>query len=286
MPLAPTEYESSKVPMVDEENLLPYTVLKYGEIKYTLGHQIARGGYSTVYKGHDAWGNSLAIKAFNEKAHPLMWKNEVANYFSLPHPQIVYMYGAFELEGVQYIALEHAGLAIGRINLSDPRERRLILMLTAKCMCEALYFMHRKGFVHTDINPGNALLELTPDNRPLNVKLCDLGLTLRAEHLMPGKHKAKWNPSPECIDAKVFGKESPAMDVYSTAQVLMEILAGEELGRFTDEEICRGDPQKMARSFDDPIGEALALALEPKVEDRISPLRLWRLLKKAGYERD
>lgn len=285
MPLKAGEYESSKVPMVDEDNLPPYRDLRYGDIRYTLGHQIARGGFSTVYKAHDVFHNQLAIKVFTEKAHPAMWENEVSNYLALRHPQIVYMYGAFELEGLRYIALEHAGLAIGRINLGEPRERRLILMLTAKGMLEALHHMHTRGFVHTDINPGNALLELTPDNRPVNVKLCDLGLTVREEHLVPGKHKAKWNPAPECVDPKAFGRESKAMDVYSTAQVLMEILNGEELGRFSDEEICRGAPRQMALDFGDPLGDALARALEPKASERVSALKLWKYIRRAGHER-
>ena len=269
--------------MVDEENFPPHRRLRYGDVSYTLGHQIARGGYSTVYQAHDTWNNSLAIKEFLPKASEGMWQNEVSNYMQLRHPKIVYMYGAFKLEGVFYIALEYAGLAIGRINLSDERERRLILMLAAKCILEALHFMHGKGFVHTDINPGNALLELTPDNRPMSVKLCDLGLTVRKEHLRPGKHKAKWNPSPESIDQVEFGNESEAMDVYSTAQVLLELLNGEELGRYTDEEICTGGLRDKALSFDNPTGDALAKALEPHPKDRVTAMNLWRHIRKAGF---
>jgi serine/threonine protein kinase len=285
MPIPEAEHESSKVPMVDQENFPPHRRLLYGKIAYTLGHQIARGGYSTVYKAQDSWSNSLAIKEFNEKASPGMWENEVSNYMQLRHPKIVYMYGAFQIEGISYIALEYAGLSIGRINLKDARERRLILMFAAKCMLEALHFMHGKGFVHTDINPGNALLELTADNRPLGVKLCDLGLSVPQDRLRPGKHKAKWNPSPECIDQKEFGLESPAMDVYSTAQVLMELMLDDGLERYTEEEICSGALREKALSFNDPLGDALAQALVPQSQERVSALELWGLIRKAGYNR-
>ena len=280
-----TEESSGRVRMVDVENVPQHRHLRYGEVRLTLGHQIARGGFSTVYEASDAWGNTLVVKEFNEKANPLMWNNEVANYQRLHHPQIVHMYGAFELEQKQYIILQYGGLAVGRINLGDPRERRLILMLTAKAMLEALHYMHTEGFVHTDINPYNALLELTPDNKPVNVRLCDLGLSLLREHLTPGKHKAKWNPSPECIDGERFGYEGPKMDVYSTAQVLMEILNGENIPRFTDEEICDEAPRKMALSFKDPLGDALAHALVPQVDDRVDALQLWKMIRKAGFER-
>jgi serine/threonine protein kinase len=285
MPIPESERESSKVPMVDEENFPPHRRLLYGDITYTLGHQIARGGYSTVYKAQDSWNNSLAIKEFTQKANPGMWENEVSNYMQLRHPKIVYMYGAFQLEGISYIALEYAGLSIGRINLRDGRERRLILMFAAKCMLEALHFMHGKGFVHTDINPGNALLELTSDNRPLGVKLCDMGLTVPQDRLRPGKHKAKWNPSPETIDHGEFGLESPAMDVYSTAQILMELMLDDGLERYTDEEICTGALRDKALSFDDPLGDALATALTPHVKGRATAMELWKAIRKAGYDR-
>ncbi len=268
--------------MVDTENFPPHRNLKYGDTHYRLGHQIARGGYSTVYQAQDTWSNALAIKEFNEKASEAMWKNEVSNYMQLQHPKIIYMYGAFALEGKFYIAMEYAGLSIGRVNLSDERERQLILMLAAKCMLEALHFMHDKGFVHTDINPGNALLELTSDNRPVGVKLCDLGLAIPEKYLRRGKHKAKWNPSPECVDGEEFGFESKAMDVYSTAQVLMEILNGGGLDRYSDEEICSGALREKALSFNDPMGDALAQALVPRVSERVDAMRLWRLIRNAG----
>lgn len=178
--------------MVDETNLPPHRLLEYGDVKLKLGHQIARGGFSTVFKASDDYDNELVVKVFKTDVHPLMWQNEVVNYQSLPHPLIVHMYGAFELKGQGHIILEHGGISVGRVNLGDPHERDLIFLLAAKGMLEPLHFMHRRGFVHTDVNPANALLKLSPDNRPIAVKMCDLGLTLKDSALTPGKHKAKW----------------------------------------------------------------------------------------------
>lgn len=284
MPQIRSPEESSKVPMVDETNVPQHQLLKYGDVTLKLGHQIARGGFSTVYKAIDDYDNTLVVKVFTPETNPLMWKNEVTNYQALPHPLIVHMYGAFELHGQGYIILEDGGISVGRVNLSAPREREVIFMLSAKGMLEPLHFMHKRGFVHTDINPANALLKLTPDNKPVAVKLCDLGLTLREEALMPGKHKAKWNPPPETIDPARFGVESRKMDIYSTALVLMELLNGEELGRFSEEEICAGEPQRMARELSSPIGRELAIALEPEVAKRPTALELWLRVRKAGYE--
>jgi serine/threonine protein kinase len=283
MPRIKTPEESSKVAMVDEANVPKHPLLLYGDVKLKLGHQIARGGFSTVYKATDDFDNPLVVKVFNEDAHPLMWRNEVTNYQVLPHPLIVHMYGAFELEGQRYILLEDGGISVGRVNLSDSYERALIFILAAKGMLEPLHFMHKKGFVHTDINPANALLKLTPDQKPISVKLCDLGLSVVESALVPGKHKAKWNPPPETIDPARFGVESQKMDIYSTALVLMELINGQELGRFSEEEICDAEPQRMAREHVSPVARELVAALEPVAAKRPNALAMWKAIRKTGY---
>lgn len=283
MPTFKTADDSSKVPMVDETNLPKHRFLKYGDVQLKLGHQIARGGFSTVYKATDDFDNALVVKSFLPEINPLMWRNEVANYMALAHPSIVHMYGAFELEDQGYIILEDGGISLGRVNLSTGHERAVIFLLAAKGMLEPLHFMHKRGFVHTDINPANALLKLNADQKPISVKLCDLGLTLKQSALMPGKHRAKWNPPPETIDSQRFGIESSKMDVYSTALVLMELLDGKELGNFSEAEICAGEPQRIAREHSTLMGRELAAALEPIAVNRPNALQLWLRIRQTGY---
>lgn len=260
----------------------PHRHLRYGAIRITFGEQIGRGGYSTVYKATDSWQNRLVVKVYNAKGSRAMWTNEVRNYQALNTPGIVYMYGAFELEGVYYLILSDGGMALGRIALDDPAERRLVMYLAARGMLEALHFMHEEGFVHTDINPYNALLELGPENVPLRVRLCDLGLSRKRDELRPGKHKAKWNPSPETVDSGRFGAEGPAMDVYSTAQVLLQVLLPDDLPRFSDEEICDGALAKLAGGLGGPLGDALAWGLEPDSTRRPPAYELWKRIRSAG----
>ena len=269
--------------MVDVDNVPTHQHLKYGDINLKLSHQIARGGYSTVFKATDIFDNPLVVKMFTREANPLMWRNELTNYQCLSHPQIVHMYGAFEIDKQGYLILEDGGISVGRINLSDAHERLLVFTLTAKCMLQALHFMHNKNFVHTDINPANALIKLSADNKPQTVKLCDLGLTLKENALSPGKHKAKWNPPPAAIDQKRFGNESRKMDIYSTALVLMELLRGEELGRFDEDEIFSAAPQQMAAELPFAVAADLALALHVNQEKRPSALELWKILRKTSY---
>jgi serine/threonine protein kinase len=270
-----------KVPMIDETNMPEDRAFKFGGVQYVLGHQIAKGGFSTVYKARDEWANVLAVKVYNGDVNPAVWKNEVGNLARFRHPSVIFMHAGFELKGKGHIILEHGGIGIGRVQVALPQERRILVFLAAKCLLEALHFMHAAGYVHTDINPGNGLLLLTPDNKPVTVKLCDLGLAQKASDLVRGRHTAKWNPPPENYDAR-FGDLGPAMDVYSTALVLMELLVGEELCRFTDDEICAGAPQRRALDLGDDLGAALASALNPKVNERVTAIELWRRIRQAS----
>jgi serine/threonine protein kinase len=270
-----------KVPMVDETNLPENRAFEYGGVQYVLGHQIARGRFSTVYKGRDEWGNSVVAKISNPGVNQLMWKNEVQNLLRLRHPNVVFMHAAFERNERGHIILERAGIGIGRVQVGERKEREILFNLAAKCLLEALNFIHSTGYVHTDMNPGNALLVLTPDNTPVTVKLCDLGLARKATELVAGHHRSKWNPPPETLDVR-FGDLGPAMDVYSTALVLMELLLGRELDYFTDDEICAGAPQRRALDLGDNLGTALASALNPKVSERVTAIELWRRIRQAS----
>jgi serine/threonine protein kinase len=269
--------------MEDKNNLPPESAFEVGGVKYLLGHQIARGGFSTVYKARDEWGNNLVAKVYNADAEPGMWRNEIEHYQRLRHPHIIRMYAGFELAGFGYILLEHAGISIGRANVDTEHERRLLLPLVARGMLEALHFMHQGGFVHTDINPGNVLLLLSQDNRPRTVKLCDLGLTMKAAQLVRGRHTANWNPPPENFDP-YFGELGTAMDIYSAALVLMELLVGPELNRFSEEEIVAGAPQRRALEIGGNLGAALSCALSPQADKRVTAIELWRRIRRAAIE--
>ena len=271
----------TKVAMVDEEKFPEQRTFLVADITYVLGHQIARGGFSTVYKARDEWGNNLVAKVYNADVAPGMWRNEIEHYQRLRHPHIVRMYAGFELEDQGHIILEYGGLGMGRVMVGSDEERRLLLPLVAKGMLEALHYMHQGGFVHTDINPGNVLLLLSPDNHPRVVKLCDLGLTMKDSDLVRGRHTAKWNPPPENLDAR-FGDLGPSMDIYSAALVLMELLLGEELTRFSEEEIFSGAPQHRALEVGGTLGAALASALSPQADKRVTAIELWRQIRKAS----
>jgi serine/threonine protein kinase len=273
----------TKVPMEDQSNLPAHRSFEFGGVKYVLGHQIARGGFSTVYKARDEWGNHLVAKVYNADVAPGMWQNEIEHYQRLRHPHIVRMYAGFELDDQGHIILEYSGIGMGRVTVRSDEERRLLLPLVAKGMLEALHFMHLGGFVHTDINPGNVLLLLSADNHPLAAKICDLGLTINASKLVCGRHTANWNPPPETLDDR-FGELGASMDIYSAALVLMELLLGEELTRFSEEEILMGEPQRRALEVRGSLGVTLANALSPHAYKRVTAIELWRQIRIASVK--
>ncbi len=267
--------------MVDPDNYPDYRAVAVSGITCVIGHQIARGGFSVVYRARDVWGNDLAIKIYNSEVSPMIWAREIENYYRFRHPHIVHMYAGAPINNQVHIVMENGGVAIGRINVRDVRERRLLMLLAAKGMLEGLHFLHSAGFTHTDINPGNAVLKLTPDNTPVIVKLCDLGLTRPTRDLERGKHTSRWSPPPENYDVR-FGDLGPPMDIYCTALVLLELLIGKELPNFSEVDIMAGAPQELSRSLGDEFGEALAEALDPVTSRRLTASELWQRLAKAA----
>ncbi len=271
----------TKLTQEDTEHFPEIRQLSYAGVRYQLNHQLALGATSTVFKAADEWGNPLVVKRYQADADAAMWKKEVANLHRLRHPRIIFMHAAFEQQGWRYIVLERWGVAFGRFKLKKPQGRERLCRLAARSTLEALHYIHRAGYVHGDMNPGNVLIKLTEANKPVGIKLCDLAL---AQAMVPGSRiklkVAAWNPAPEWYDTATFGAVGQPMDIYHTALLLLEVLLG-ELPVFSEEEIVRGAPQRLALDLHSQLGEALALALTPQASERPVAVALWRAIAKA-----
>src|ERR1019366_2000566 len=83
------------------------------------------------------------------------WSREVQHLMSLRHPNVVYIFGAFENGHVFYFALDRQLLA-------------------------AIQFLHDNDVVHDDLHPGNVLLVHARDPHwqdSASVKLSDFGIS-------------------------------------------------------------------------------------------------------------
>ena len=274
----------TKVKQEDPEHFPEIRRLKHAGVNYKLNHQLALGASSTVFQAVDEWRNPLVVKRYHADADPSAWQNEVANLLRFRHPLITYMHAAFEQEGWRYIVLEQWGVALGRVQVKETLQREQLCRFAARGILEALHFIHRAGYVHGDMNPGNVLLKLTAAKSPVGIKLCDLALSQPVQSTVKKRAIAAWNPVPEWYDPAAFGAVGQPMDIYHAALGLLNVLLG-ELPVFSKEEIVCGTPQRLALDLRTRLGEALAQALAPKSYERPAAVALWRAISKANEQR-
>jgi serine/threonine-protein kinase len=218
--------------------------------KFRLVRRIARGGMATVYEaeqvGDRGFTKRIALKVIHEKyAREPEWLqlfiDEAKLSANLVHGNIVQIYQFEEVGGQFYMAMEYirgvtARALIDRHRALDEPVPPPIAAYIASRVCRALDFAHnfvddignRLYIVHRDVSPGNILL--TWDGQ---VKLGDFGIAkartmhdpAEANQLTIGK---KHYMSPEQV---VGLRVDWRTDIFSTAVVLFELLAREQLFR-------------------------------------------------------
>jgi serine/threonine protein kinase len=150
------------------------------------------------------------------------------------HPNLVHAVEANEVDGRPYLALALApGEDLRRLLHPPPRPGaapsdpgasvvlpRARVLAIAVAACEAAAHLHRHGFVHGDINPGN--LVVATDDR---VTLIDLGVAreIGSGGAVRGTHAYM---APEQVRGERW---TPATDVFALGVVLWELVAGARL---------------------------------------------------------
>ena len=141
---------------------------------YRLQRLIGRGGNGQVWLARDTLlDRSVAVKFLNAfvpgssvRERFLLEARAIAR---LSHPNVVAVFRVGEVDGRPYLVSELVrGHSLDR--LATPVEPRLLLRLAAG-LAAGLAAAHRRGVLHRDLKPGNALLSEDGE-----VKLCDFGL--------------------------------------------------------------------------------------------------------------
>ena len=153
----------------------------------------------------------------------------------------------------------------------------------ARCLLQAVHFLHVAGYVHQDIHFGNVFMSFLRNEMgsthtdTMTFKLADLGIaklfteidaqnTLLNQSMLP----------PEFIDPGQFGPLGPRVDIYHCGLLFLQLLVKKPLV-FSSEEILAGAPRMMAEHMQAPYNTALAKALRRHVADRTqTALELWR----------
>jgi len=187
---------------------------------------VAVGGVAEIWRGEKD-GVAAAVKVMhshlvrNEEARA-QFELEQQLAMALPrHPNVVHGIEVGIADQRPYVALEIAEGEDARRLLGPtvilPRGRALAI---ARGACEGAAHVHKCGYVHGDINPGNLVVSV--DDR---VTLIDLGVARRigTGGTVRGTHAYM---APEQIRGEAW---TPATDVFALGVVLWELVAGQRL---------------------------------------------------------
>jgi len=199
--------------------------------RYTIEHEIGRGGMATVYRARDPrHGRSVAVKVLNSDVAAALgterFLQEIKTVARLTHPHIVPVHDSGETGGVLFYVMPHIEGETLRDRIT--REKRLPPHEAARMTRQlgaALDFAHRHGVVHRDIKPENVILF---EGEPL---ILDFGIakaisaaggeTLTRTGIAIGT-PAYLSPEQASGETQLDGRS----DQYSLACVVYEMISG------------------------------------------------------------
>ena len=196
--------------------------------RYTLGHEIGRGGSGTVNLAHDeVLGRTVAIKRIGmmpgaDDADMQRAEREARLAASLNHPHVVAVFDLVEEDGCHWLVMEYVdGQTLSQL---IAEQGPLDTIAAAALLCQtadALSDAHDGGIVHRDVKPSNILVSEGV------AKLSDFGIA-RSANDASLTQTGLVTGSPAYLAPEVASGSSatPASDVWSLGATLFHAVSG------------------------------------------------------------
>ncbi len=254
---------------------------------YTMGQFIGEGHFGVVYACTDVWKNNLAAKVLKASRRPYddvkaAAEAEFGNLLALRHPNITYVFDAFEFRDTFYIITERCDFPLTNLFSLANFNGTVWLMPIARCLLQAIHYLHLRQHAHQDIHPGNIFVSFTKDELmpagpgSICFKLGDLGIARVFSELDAANTLAEWMRPPEALDPQAFGQMDHRIDIYHSGLLLLQLARSQQL-QFSRQEILSGRPRELALTLQAPYNFALEKALRRHVAVRTeTAMELWR----------
>jgi serine/threonine-protein kinase len=254
-------------------------VIHYRGSNYSLGEYIGEGAWGAVFHCTDDWENELVAKILMPRNRTYEavkdgWQKELRSLVNLRHPNITYVYDAFEYRHTFYIIMERCAHTFYNLIHTPDIDGDLWLPVVAHSVLQGIAFIHREGYVHKDIHPGNVFTSVIRDKMDpakdpiLTFKIGDLGITnLELEMDVFNTMIGKWMLPPEFLDPDRYGKIGKQVDIYHAGLLFLSLLLG-SIPSFTPEDILEGLPRRTAEGLESAYSPAIAKALHRHVDTR------------------
>lgn len=256
---------------------------------YVMGEQIGEGHFGVVFACTDGWGNDLAAKVLKptgsyEKVQASA-EAELRKLLALRHPHITYVFDAFEYQDTFYIITERCYCPLTQLFSLAPFDGAVWLLPVARCLLQAVQYLHINHYAHQDIHLGNVFAAFSRDEmRPtepgaIQSKLADLGVSKVFTEIDVSNTLADWMRPPEALEPAEFGPMDQRIDIYHAGLLFLQLALSTQL-QFSRDEILAGRPREMALALPAPLNFALEKALRRHVPFRTaSAMELWRDLQ-------
>jgi serine/threonine-protein kinase len=253
-----------------------------------MGSRIGGGQFSDVFACQDVWRNDLAAKVLKPlDTYEHVRDNAVAEFEKLRHlrnPYITFVFDAFEYRNTFYIITERCYCPVSDIFTIPNFNGKLWIMPIARCLLQAVHYLHIHDYVHQDIHAGNVFAALVknemaptdPSSVVTQFKLADLGIAKLRNQVSATNTRAMWMLPPEVLDEAQFGPVDSRVDIYHSGLLFLQFALSTQL-TFTREEILAGKPREQALGLPPPFNFALEKALRRHVQYRTATaMELWR----------
>lgn len=253
------------------------------EGRYTIEHQIGKGGMGAVYKAHDQrLSKPVALKQTIVPEHysSQALENEAKILASLNHPSLVHVIDYFSCRYGKFIVMnfiegDDIGAIIQKRN-NKPLDEKTVLAWADQIL-DALEYIHGQDppIIHRDIKPQN--IKLTKEQR---IILLDFGLAKGAFQTQRGKKTVKstfgYTPNYAPHEQVFSMGTEPRSDLFSFGATLYHLVTGSppELAtvRFQALEKKQTDPLTLIPERNPSISQGLAQiihqALAIHIDDR------------------
>ena len=268
-------------------------VIRHQARNYSLGKCIGEGSWGVIYHCTDDWENELVAKVLKPRNRTYEavkdeWTKELSNLVKLRHPNITFVHDSFEYRDTFYIIIERCDHTIHELIVTPNIDGEEWLPVVAHSVLQGIAFIHKEGYVHKDIHPGNVFSSLIRDKKvpakdPVIVfKIGDLGITnLETEMDVFNTMVGRWMIPPEFLKPDQFGKIGKQVDMYHAGLVFLSLLLG-RIPTFTEKDILDGGPRIMAERLNSIYSPAISKALRRHVENRTqTALEFWKDISSA-----
>ncbi|MGL4462988.1 MAG: serine/threonine protein kinase, partial [Planctomycetia bacterium] len=146
---------------------------------FHIERRLGQGAMGSVYRGvHEKNKKAAAIKVMapavgkDQEKLAARFEREIKLMGQFRHKNIVRFYGAGDVDGMRYYAMELVdGLSLEEILVREKKLPFLRVVAYGLQLCEAFQTLHEGGVVHRDLKPANVMVD-----KEHQLKLTDFGI--------------------------------------------------------------------------------------------------------------